>query len=106
LEVESVLLSNALELRFLYIDRREVGNKMGRYAVFENHFRLDLAPFRYFNRYEGLFGFPYGMIINGAINPLKPANFELRPQYAGSTIPYVFIGRSLVDINRTGLYCE
>lgn len=62
---------DSFTLRFLYIDRKELGNKNGRYAVFENRYRVDITPFRYFASYEGLFAFPYSLVINGAVNPLK-----------------------------------
>lgn len=89
---------DSLELEFRYIDRTDLGGRLGRYSVYERRFRIDLVPFRYFSAYEGLYSFPYNSIINGAVNPLKPPTFTMKPEFEGSTITYAFICKSIVDV--------
>jgi hypothetical protein len=59
---------------------------LGKCSVFETKYKISLESFKYYDSYEGLYAFPYGTIINGAIIPLKPQTGVLKNKYNGSTV--------------------
>lgn len=79
-----------------------------KFEIFEREFLWEFQNREIFEYYEALFGFHYGDVINGLLQPLKTPFVILNPMLTNglAEIPLVIRCKSLLDIDKNGLYCE
>lgn len=97
-----------LFLKFTYVDFRFATKLKKRLSIFQSEYQLDISKFEVFEYYEAIYGFQFGSAINGYLVPQKTPFVVFLPEYQNSfkTIPKVIFGKSIIDLEISGLYCE